>query len=644
MPFVPVLLLSLLPAPQAPTAAASSFPGGFWNGPDWVSLGIDGSLLGVRFEPGLDEVDIRARIAGFPALAAGQATTASVVPGGTVHLRTAAGIGPDEAWAAAAAIRALPDVLSASPRLLAGDEPYFLTEEVLVRWRDDAAPAARRAAIAGLLRSGELAYSRNPGEVYRVPPDRDPLAVANALAASGLVEFALPDFELRRVPLAGTNDPLFGNQWHLESTGQNGAKPDADVDAATAWDITRGDAAVKIAVIDTGVELQHPDLLPNLLPGIDVLDNDNNPQAMDYLFGLFQESHSTSVCGVAAGAGDNGIGVSGVAQHCGIIPIRFLSEYPLKQPTVQDEADAFNFARLAGAAVINNSWGPIGTVALPASTKAAIDDCNETGRNGLGCVIFFAAGNSGSNNSGNGYASYSGVLGVSACTDQERLAGYSSFGPSVDLCAPSNGGANGITTTDRLGGKGYSGGDYTNTFGGTSSASPCAAGCMLLVLSANPGLTREEAIVALLASAEKIDPAGGGYNAAGHSDLYGWGRANAAAAAQAARRIDSIQLSGSTQGSVGATVSYQIAGAPGNASWQLYYASALGGSLVGYHPLDLGANRTLLASGSTSAGGTASWTSPPLPPAAAGRTLYVEALVSQAGLGYDSDPLALTVQ
>jgi hypothetical protein len=641
MLLLPSLLLSL--APQAPLPAPEP-PSGFWNGPERVTLDLDGSVLGLRFDPALSEDAVRARIAAMPGLAAGEAERAAWVPGGTVYLRTAPGTSGAAAWRLGAALRGFEGVWAAGPRLLAGDEPYFLTEELLVRWRDEAPLGAVEALTAGMTVTGALAYSENPGVVYRLPAEVDALTAATAIAESGWAEFALPDFQLLRVPLAGTNDPIYGNQWHLESTGQNGAKVDADIDVEGAWDFTRGDAAVKVAVIDTGVELGHPDLVPNLLPGIDVLDNDNNPKAEDYLFGLFQESHSTSVCGVAAGAGDNGIGTTGVAQHCGIIPIRFLSEYILNQPTLQDEVDAFVFAMQAGAAVVNNSWGPTGTAPLPAATKAAIDDLITNGRNGLGSVVFFAAGNSGSDNSGNGYASYGGVLGVTACTDQEVLASYSSYGRSVDLCAPSNGGVNGITTTDRLGGKGYSNGDYTDAFGGTSSASPAAAGVMLLVLSAAPTLTRWEATVALLGTAQKIDPAGGAYDARGFSSSYGWGRANAAAAVAAATRIDSVQLSGDAQGVVGGTVSYQLAGAPPQAAWTLYASFSRDGGLAGPHPLDIGPELIVAASGTTDAGGAASWTSQPLPAGLAGRTIHLEAFVSEGGRGYDSDPLALSVQ
>ncbi len=524
-----VAIALFLPLLGAPATASTDASPGFYNGADWIALEVDPSRIGVRFDPSLDETTLREKIAGMPAIDRTQELELFRSAGRTIVLRTTLDTDVEEALEAAARIRGTDGVLSASPRFFALEDPYYLTEEILVRWLPEASATQVSALTADLVETDRLEYSRNPGHVYRTPHGDDPLAVANALYESGLCEFAIPDFQLYRVSMATTNDPLYGDQWHLESIGQNGAKPDADIDVEGAWDITRGDPGVIVAVVDTGTELGHPDLVPNLLQGIDVLDDDSDPSAEDFLFGLITENHGTSVCGVASGAGNNGLGSSGVAQHCGIIPIRFLSEWILSQPTIQDEADAFNFARQNGASVVNNSWGPSAAAPLPASTRAAIDDCNQNGRNGLGMVVFFAAGNSGADNSGNGYTSYSGTVSVTSVTDQEFIPSYSSFGASTDVCAPSNGGVNGITTTDRLGSTGYDSGDYTNDFGGTSSASPCASGVMLLVLSANPLLTRQEALDILRDTAEKVDLAGGNYQN-GHSIYYGYGRVNAEAA------------------------------------------------------------------------------------------------------------------
>lgn len=537
LPRATLALCAVLCAPAA-LAADARIPSHFWNGSDRVALAVDAGTVGVLFERAVPEGAAKAAVARVGIADAAGLASAVYVPGHVLPVPVRAAASADEVIAAARALAAGAGVLAAGPRLLAGEaaeEPYFVTGEILVRWRADADAGAVSAqeAAHGLARAGVLDYSRNAGVVYRVASQRalDSIAIANALYESGLAEFAHPDFSIVRVPFAATNDALFGNQWHLDSTGQAGAKPDADVDAPEAWDVTRGDPSIVVAIVDTGVELAHPDLVPNLVPGTDVLDDDTNPQAQDFLFGLFTENHGTSTAGIACGRGDNGIGISGAAQLCRIMPIRFLSEFIFVQPTIQDEADAFNFARANGAAIVNNSWGPVGAAPLPASTKAAIDDAVANGRNGLGTMIFFAAGNESASVDQNGYAAYAKTIAVSASTDQDTFASYSNFGNSLDVCAPSNGGVtSGTWTTDRFGSVGYSAGDYTGAFGGTSSASPLAAGVAALVMSANPYLSWDEVRDVLRTTADPIDPAGGAYNGAGYSTKYGYGKVNARAA------------------------------------------------------------------------------------------------------------------
>jgi len=161
-----------------------------------------------------------------------------------------------------------------------------------------------------------------------------------------------------------------------------------------------------------------------------------------------------------------------------------------------------------------------------------MDYCATNGRGGKGTVIFFAAGNSNFNidlNNNDSYSSYPGVVAVAASTNLDKKASYSSFGPSISICAPSNGGTLGITTTDLTGSGGYSAGNFTNGFGGTSSACPLATGVGALVLSANPNLTWRQVKSVLEQSADKIDVGSsfGQYDALGHSIYYGYGRVNA---------------------------------------------------------------------------------------------------------------------
>jgi subtilisin family serine protease len=216
------------------------------------------------------------------------------------------------------------------------------------------------------------------------------------------------------------------------------------------------------------------------------------------------------------------------------------------------EANAFKWAVDHGADIISCSWGPedgdwsnpndpIHTtqVDLPDSTRLAMDYAVLNGRNGKGCIITFAAGNGNEDIKYDGYASYEKVVAVAACNDTNMRSVYSDYGSSVWCSFPSSdfGYApfnhpesltKGIYTTDRMGASGYNAnGDYTDDFGGTSSACPGVAGTVALVLSVNPELTCQQIKDILKETSVKIDPVIGKYDAQGHSVYYGYGKVDA---------------------------------------------------------------------------------------------------------------------
>ena len=343
----------------------------------------------------------------------------------------------------------------------------------------------------------------------------DPYAAldgATKLRARGVK--ADPQFRRKEQLKFFPNDPFFGQQWHLRNVGQGSGIAGFDANVLHAWDLTKG-AGVTIAVIDDCLQLTHPDLSPASYPlntnfNHDFNDNDNDPAPGVY------DQHGTSVGGVAAARGNNSIGVSGSAPEASLVGLRLISG-PI---TDADEAAAL-FWHPAGLVVgtSNNSWGPYdgGGLSGPGVlTKNALQQAATIGRNGRGLVTVFAAGNGlqyDDNSNFDGFANSRFVIAVSAVTNEGVQSYYSEPGANILVAAPSNGGTLGIFTTDVTGAGGYNPGagepadtNYTNSFGGTSSAAPLTTGGVALMLAANPNLGWRDVHEILASTAVRIDP------------------------------------------------------------------------------------------------------------------------------------------
>lgn len=406
----------------------------------------------------------------------------------------------------------VPGALLLSPRYRTGpaEPPRTLLPRVLLSMGDD----APSELLSALLREAQWSATRRrtsaPHEWTLEPAGPRswaPLDFVERLWSSHLVRWAEADWLVPKAPRWVPADPLFASQWHLENTGQSGGSVGIDLDAPTGWDRSLGDGVV-LAVLDGGIDSDHPDLAEVLLPGWDFIDGDGStdPDGLG--------SHGTSVAGIAA-APANGVGVVGTCPGCSILPVRMLGV------SNSGEADAIDFAVERGAWVINNSWGPAdGTGAeqpLPFVVSEAIERAVREGRGGLGTAIFWASGNGAGIDScsDDGYASDPRVLMVGAATNFGTHAVYSEYCPELDFSTLSAGGSLGIQTT-RID-------DYRADFGGTSAAAPSASGIGAVVLSALPALDLRSLSALLACAADRIDPAGGDYDDQGHSELYGYG-------------------------------------------------------------------------------------------------------------------------
>lgn len=343
-------------------------------------------------------------------------------------------------------------------------------------------------------------------------------AIARAKAKFPMLTNIEPDriSHTQQVP----NDPLFVNQYTHQNVGQTIAgQPgviDADIDSTDAWDKTIGSAGVLVAIIDTGVQIDHPDLQANIWtnPGEiagNGIDDDGNGFVDDvhgWDFGELdnnpddQEGHGTAVAGVVGAVGNNNIGVTGVAWNVGIVPLKIADRYgSLVLSAIIGSHDYCTQMRERGENLVasNNSYGGFGDAFYKDapqgfdSERDAIQAFIDSGG-----VFVAAAGNSAFNNDNPNVTDYPasynlpGLVAVAATDNTDGMASFSSYGPeTVDLGAP---GLYNFTTAI---GSGY---QYIS---GTSFSSPTVAGAVALLKSYKPNASPEEIRRALI---DSVDP------------------------------------------------------------------------------------------------------------------------------------------
>jgi subtilisin family serine protease len=367
--------------------------------------------------------------------------------------------------------------------------PRFVPGQLLVKPR----AGLSETNFSGKLHSHDAASQRtlhrSNVRVVAVPEEKAEATLA-ALRNDPDIEFAERDYVAEAAYVPGDPYILSGSEWHL-----------AQIQTPQAWNFTVGLTNIIVAVLDSGVDAAHPDLATRILPGYDFVFNDPDP-ADDF-------GHGTAVCGTIVAAGNNGVGVAGVAFGCRVLPVKVMDAAGFAYYSTI--AQGIHYAVDAGARIINLSIAG----SSPSSTlQDAIDYAWDHN-----VVVVAAAGNN-ADNVPQYPAACEHVIGVSATEPGDTLASFSSFGNDIALSAPGD-----TIWTTQL--------DPANPYGawrGTSFASPIVAGVAALALSANPLLSSTQIVSVLEQSA---DDAG----APGWDALFGYGRVNAANAVSLAMAL-----------------------------------------------------------------------------------------------------------
>ena len=370
--------------------------------------------------------------------------------------------------------------------------------------------------------------------------DKDPQTVAAQYAQmTNLVIYAEPNYEIKLDDPANLsttdallrenttnanlpNDPLFNEQWALNNTGQGGGKTNADLKALLAWEKAKGTKDVVVAVLDSGVDYTHPDLVGNMW-----IRPDNVPQYKDDELGTFNDlhgfngtdnqgdpmdenGHGTHCSGIIGAEGDNNEGIAGINWNVTIMPLKFMGRGGFG--TTKDAIEAINYAidrkrNGVNVRIINASWGST------AYSKALEDAIRAAGEEGI--LFVAAAGNNGTSNDRSPHypSNYDlpNVISVAATDRFDNLTSFSNFGiKTVHIAAPGKD----IMST-------WLNDDYREA-SGTSMATPYVAGVAALILANEPKMSVEKLREKILKSVDKIDSLNG--------KLESGGRINAAKA------------------------------------------------------------------------------------------------------------------
>lgn len=317
-------------------------------------------------------------------------------------------------------------------------QPAYQSGEVIVKFKDSA--PFRALQVQALAGARLVSENASIGAcLVDLPVGMNVEHAARFYRSLRNVEYAEPNYILQTklVP----NDPAYGQQYGL-----------AKMQCAAAWDLSTGDPGVVIAIVDTGVQLNHGDLAAKIVPGYDFVNGDTSADD--------DNGHGTHCAGIAAAVTNNGVGIAGVGFQCKIMPVKVLNAQG--SGTISNVANGITWAVDNGAKVVSLSLGgSSGSQALQSAVDYAWNN---------GVVVVAAAGNE--NTSQPAYPGYyTNCIAVGSTDQNDQRSSFSNYGNWVDVAAPGSS----IYST-------YTGGGY-QTLSGTSMATPAVAGLAGLLWS-----------------------------------------------------------------------------------------------------------------------------------------------------------------
>ncbi|MEW6744027.1 MAG: S8 family serine peptidase [Planctomycetota bacterium] len=346
------------------------------------------------------------------------------------------------------------------------------------------------------------AYGLDRALVIEVDEAVDIPRLCEQLETLAAVAWACPDY-IGQGGREQVDDTYYGEQWHHRNVRQANGIFDADIDTDLAWPLVKGSATVIVAVLDSGIDTDHPEFQGRLLQGYDFVNEDDDPED--------DHGHGTRVTGVLAARGQNHFGVAGVDWYCSILPVKVLDATNLG--TTTNLIRGLAWAVDHGAHVINMS--------LVDYTESEVLDLALHAARDSGAILVSCAGNQGP---GDADVSWPGaseaVISVGYTTPFDRRSAYSGTGAALDVVAP------GVDIATVLVG---SDADGYEVFRGCSAATPLVSGIASLIKFLRPSIHHEGVFEILITTSE--DQVGSPLDdKPGRDDSYGYGRVNAALA------------------------------------------------------------------------------------------------------------------